>query len=170
MSFGPMKFILRWTNEGKNASNWTSALFLVPFILGMESDAAWTSSFTIVVLKYMHAVFVKLHANGRNNPQQCWELLANNVASGCLHGALDKSNHWLVPSLLYLVRTRDRRERDGWWEGGKQKGESLSSFLLPSTPRTPLECASLVNITSRLRDDWGRVRSNHALKRAPSIS
>ena len=43
----------------------------------------------IVVLKYMHTVFVKLHVNGRNNPQQCWELLANNVASGCLHGVLD---------------------------------------------------------------------------------
>ena len=25
----------------------------------------------------------KLHANGRNNSQQCWELLANNVASDC---------------------------------------------------------------------------------------
>jgi len=44
----------------------------------------------------------------------------NNVGSGCLHGALDKSNQWLVPSLPYLDRTRVRRERDGWWEGGKQ--------------------------------------------------
>jgi len=31
----------------------------------------------------MHTVFVKLRANGRNNPQQWCELLANNVASLC---------------------------------------------------------------------------------------
>jgi len=30
--------------------------------------------------------------NGRNNSQQCWELLANNVAAGCLHGALFKQD------------------------------------------------------------------------------
>ena len=40
----------------------------------------------------------------------------------------------------------------------KTKRETLLSFLLPITPRAPLDRASLVNINERLRDDWERVR------------
>ena len=45
--------------------------------------------------------------------------------------------------------------RRGWWEGEREK----EYFLLPITPRAPLDQALLVNIYRRLRDSWGRVRS-----------
>ena len=32
---------------------------------------------------FVGILFIKLRANGHNNSQQCWELLANNVASFC---------------------------------------------------------------------------------------
>ena len=66
----------------------------------------------------------------------------------------------LVPSLLLLADTERSWEtttaspRRGWWEGEKKE-----YFLLPITPRAPLDRALLVNIHRRLRDIWGRVRS-----------
>ena len=66
----------------------------------------------------------------------------------------------LVPSLLLLADTERSWEtntaspRRGWWEGEKKE-----YFLLPITPRAPLDRALLVNIYRRLRDIWGGVRS-----------
>ena len=34
---------------------------------------------------------------------------------------------------------RERKEREGSWEGTKRKGESFPSFPLPITPRAPLD-------------------------------
>ena len=66
----------------------------------------------------------------------------------------------LVPSLLLLGDTERSWEtntaspRRGWWEGEKKE-----YFLLPITPRAPLDRALFVNIYRRLRDIWGGVRS-----------
>ena len=88
----------------------------------------------IVVLKYMHTVFVKLHTNGRNNLQQCWELLANNVASGCLHGALDIKQPLTRPqSSLFGSHACPKRARksDGKEENKRERVSLLSSFPAP---------------------------------------
>ena len=49
--------------------------------------------------------------------------------------------------LLRHLREDDEKEREKEY------------FLLPITPRAPLDRALLVNIYRRLRDIWGRVRS-----------
>jgi len=36
-----------------------------------------------VMIEGQNAVALKLSANGRNDSEQCWELLANNVAPVC---------------------------------------------------------------------------------------
>ena len=52
--------------------------------------------------------------------------------------------------------------------GGKTKGrESLPSSLHPITPRSLLDCTSLVNIDRRIRDHWGRVRAKGTRKGRP---
>ena len=82
----------------------------------------------------MHTVFVKLHANGRNNPQQFWELLANNVASGCLHGALDIKQPLTRPqsSLSGSHACPERAQKsDGKEENKREKVSLLSYFPVP---------------------------------------
>ena len=57
---------------------------------------------------------------------------------------------WLVPSTLYLDRTRDRRERERWWEGRKKKGERGSHLIPPSHHHS----RSPALLTLILIDDW----------------